>query len=535
MPEQPGREAIAAAWGIQNQGKPGWYDQCQLFVETAYGTRGQFTSALTAGNALLGKTPNRDLSKARPGDLVYFSADDTNNGAGHVGIYVGGGKMISATYAGVKVDDVANNPYWSSRLRGTVAPPETWTGRAATPDLAQPATQFQQMRNGTMDPNAIPGKTVRQQAQDALNAVNEQITRAEKDLASIKDPTEAGMSQRTLAELYARRNEAIAQVRLAEAAEKGDEPSRTAAQDDLAKAQADLARAQAANVGNTAGAQIGADASVRSAQIGAAASTQNAQTAAAASKYAADIQAATAAADLQWRKEQAAITDKFNNRQLSLQEAQAAATEAYNRINAQLAQTRNAIEQRGQDLSARNADLQAQVSQRNTDAQVGAQVRGQDVDRLNTQLEAGASMSNAATSAAATLGSAASQAAVSSLPFIAPPGTAARNAAGNADLANIARPGAWQEQVNLPNVQPMAFPFDPANLGTQVALSALSHLSPMAQQLLGRGMQQAPGFTAPQTVVPQAIPQGVPTGPMDLPGPFVVPGQFTAPVTVGAA
>jgi hypothetical protein len=58
----------------------------------------------TSGQAVAG------LANARPGDLVFFDYSSSRAGVDHVGIYIGGGKMIAAPQEGesVKVQDVGN-------------------------------------------------------------------------------------------------------------------------------------------------------------------------------------------------------------------------------------------------------------------------------------------------------------------------------------------------------------------------------------------------------------------------------------------
>ena len=58
----------------------------------------------TSGQAVAG------LANARPGDLVFFDYSSSRAGVDHVGIYLGGGKMIAAPQEGesVKVQDVGN-------------------------------------------------------------------------------------------------------------------------------------------------------------------------------------------------------------------------------------------------------------------------------------------------------------------------------------------------------------------------------------------------------------------------------------------
>lgn len=64
------------------------------------------------------------MSNAQPGDLLFFSGSDGSMSApGHVGIYLGGGKMINAPHTGavVRIEKV-NTSYWQSQLVGVTNP-----------------------------------------------------------------------------------------------------------------------------------------------------------------------------------------------------------------------------------------------------------------------------------------------------------------------------------------------------------------------------------------------------------------------------
>lgn len=132
----PKKAAIAAAWIASQLGSTEWNELCERLVEEAYGTRGRFLTAKDAGNAL---NPQKNVTP-EPGWLVLFSADETNSGAGHAGIYQGNGTFVGAQGGRVsEVKDFLKNPYWASRFRGYAPPPEEWQGRAATPELEKGA------------------------------------------------------------------------------------------------------------------------------------------------------------------------------------------------------------------------------------------------------------------------------------------------------------------------------------------------------------------------------------------------------------
>lgn len=82
--------------------------ECQRFVEKAvYGKTGIFPSATDAASYYQQNGQMQtDFKNMKPGSLIYFN--DPNQPDGHVGIYEGNGKMVSATYNGVQEDDVNN-------------------------------------------------------------------------------------------------------------------------------------------------------------------------------------------------------------------------------------------------------------------------------------------------------------------------------------------------------------------------------------------------------------------------------------------
>ena len=63
--------------------------------------------------ASLPHVPTADM---QPGDILVF------NGAGHVGIYVGGGMMIDAPHTGLNVQKVALSGWYASTMDGVVRP-----------------------------------------------------------------------------------------------------------------------------------------------------------------------------------------------------------------------------------------------------------------------------------------------------------------------------------------------------------------------------------------------------------------------------
>lgn len=81
---------------------------CEKFVEQAsYGKSGIFPSAIAAWTGQQDKAI-AGINGIKPGDAVYFNADSSNGGFGHTGIYLGEGKMLSATYNGLQESDLGS-------------------------------------------------------------------------------------------------------------------------------------------------------------------------------------------------------------------------------------------------------------------------------------------------------------------------------------------------------------------------------------------------------------------------------------------
>jgi hypothetical protein len=82
---------------------------CSGFTQLVYGNLGVSLPRTASQQATAG-TPVASVAEARPGDLVFFDYSAQRAGVDHVGIYLGGGKMIAAPQEGesVKIQDVGN-------------------------------------------------------------------------------------------------------------------------------------------------------------------------------------------------------------------------------------------------------------------------------------------------------------------------------------------------------------------------------------------------------------------------------------------
>ncbi|WP_157729351.1 NlpC/P60 family protein [Tumebacillus algifaecis] len=114
----------AIAWAIDAQGRTDYNGWCQMFVENAYGTTGQYASAIAASNNL---NTGKSLATAPIGSLVFFAPAADNGYYGHVGIYIGENTMINGRQS-VIADNIVTSSYFSSRYTGWGNPPASWPG-----------------------------------------------------------------------------------------------------------------------------------------------------------------------------------------------------------------------------------------------------------------------------------------------------------------------------------------------------------------------------------------------------------------------
>lgn len=85
------------AWARENMGRSDFVNWCEKFVENAFGTTGQYPSAIAAAHAAQQNgTLRTDLANMQPGDKVYYDAAHDNGGYGHAALYNGGGTVVSS-------------------------------------------------------------------------------------------------------------------------------------------------------------------------------------------------------------------------------------------------------------------------------------------------------------------------------------------------------------------------------------------------------------------------------------------------------
>lgn len=102
-----GADPKALAWARKKLGSQEYINLCQRFVENALGTQGNYPSAIDAWNSQQGQAQT-DLRQMKPGDLIYFSANEGNQGYGHSGIYAGDGIFINPGPRGVAETPIAD-------------------------------------------------------------------------------------------------------------------------------------------------------------------------------------------------------------------------------------------------------------------------------------------------------------------------------------------------------------------------------------------------------------------------------------------
>ena len=156
---------------------------CEAFVEqVTQGKTGMYPSAIQAwvaqqGNAVQG------TQGIQPGDTVYFSANKGNGGYGHTGIYIGNGQFISATYNGVKTEDLGK---WQAstgqQLLGYV--PSGAQGRGVVQSAQNTGQQLNSQMNqaGNSDPQQMQQLLQQFQTQQHIRQ-SEQVIQNQRDQA----------------------------------------------------------------------------------------------------------------------------------------------------------------------------------------------------------------------------------------------------------------------------------------------------------------------------------------------------------------
>ena len=127
-PKPPAAEVKAAvSWSQGQVGSTRWAGRCQAFVQSSYATSGYKTAAEAASKIGLRQG---SIATVPRGALIYFGANcpGVTGKAGHVGISLGNGQMISAL-GKVAITNLKKNTKWKSAYSGWTYPPAKWPGR----------------------------------------------------------------------------------------------------------------------------------------------------------------------------------------------------------------------------------------------------------------------------------------------------------------------------------------------------------------------------------------------------------------------
>ncbi len=91
---------------------------CSGLVQCVYKSFGYDLPRVSADQARAGR-PVASMAEAQPGDLIAWDNSSRNNGVDHIAIYVGNGKMVSASNPsdGVELIDVLG-PWYKERFSG---------------------------------------------------------------------------------------------------------------------------------------------------------------------------------------------------------------------------------------------------------------------------------------------------------------------------------------------------------------------------------------------------------------------------------
>lgn len=132
---------------------------CSGLVQQVYKSFGYDLPRVSADQARSG-TAVRSLAEAQPGDLIAWDNSSRNNGADHIAIYIGDGKMIEAPRTGldVRIIDVPSEPDMIRRIIGTGG---GGAGAGATAGISArvPAsTPYADLINGAAARTGVPGE-----------------------------------------------------------------------------------------------------------------------------------------------------------------------------------------------------------------------------------------------------------------------------------------------------------------------------------------------------------------------------------------
>jgi hypothetical protein len=142
---------------------------CSGLVQRVYSDLGIDLPRVSADQARQG-TAVASLDQAQPGDLLAWDNSSRNNGADHIAIYVGGGKMIEAPYTGanVRLVDVPSTPDYIRRILPTGSGSARPVAGTSVPDASARVgsdVPYADLINAAAARTGVPGELIAAVAQ----------------------------------------------------------------------------------------------------------------------------------------------------------------------------------------------------------------------------------------------------------------------------------------------------------------------------------------------------------------------------------
>lgn len=125
---------VKYVWGGNEWGKG---LDCSSFIQQLFGQKGIQLPRVTYQQVNYGKAVS--MKGLRPGDVVFFDTDHTHPGPDHVGLYIGGGKMIHAPRPGksIEITDITQS-YYADRFMTGRRMDGVWAEGGSPVDFADP-------------------------------------------------------------------------------------------------------------------------------------------------------------------------------------------------------------------------------------------------------------------------------------------------------------------------------------------------------------------------------------------------------------
>lgn len=117
-PEITSKDYLSLFWGGSN---PNTSFDCSGFVSWVLMQSGVCNTGRLGAQGLYNISTPVSSANARPGDLIFFVGTYDTPGVSHVGIYVGGGKMLHCGDP-IQYADINTN-YWQSHFYAFGRPP----------------------------------------------------------------------------------------------------------------------------------------------------------------------------------------------------------------------------------------------------------------------------------------------------------------------------------------------------------------------------------------------------------------------------